>query len=421
MQGKEKRRKKKAPSPRGGGAKRPSRYYPFELRMKAVKLHLNEGISAKDIAEELGICRETVHVWSKRYRKDGEDGLRTKKGGPTGSKTPSAVKKKIAQIKKEDPTRGKKKISQILRRIFFLKASPETVQKTLKEEGLVEKPKKRKKPKKNPARPRFFERARPNQMWQSDIFTFRLGGRNAYLIGFLDDYSRYIAGMELYRSQTAEHVLEVYRRAIGEYNVPRELLTDNGRQYTNWRGKTRFEKELKKDNLRHIRSSPHHPMTLGKLERFWKTIFGEFLSRAQFDSFENAQDRVKLWTKHYNHRRPHQGIGGLCPADRFFEIQNELKKLIEEGIEENVLELALRGRPKEPFYMVGRMGGQSVVIQAEKGKVKMTVDGEDETREMEYALERKEQADGTQDRKEEGNEEKIQRPGEGSGGVIGMG
>ena len=43
------------------------------------------------------------------------------------------------------------------------------------------------KPVKNPSKPRFFERARPNQLWQSDTMTFRLAGRNAYLIGFLDD------------------------------------------------------------------------------------------------------------------------------------------------------------------------------------------------------------------------------------------
>jgi hypothetical protein len=52
----------------------------------------------------------------------------------------------------------------------------------------------------------------------------------------------------------------------------------------------------------------------------------------------------------------------------FFEIAHELKKTLEKGVEENVLELALRGRPVDPFYMVGRMGGQSVVIRAEKGK-----------------------------------------------------
>ncbi|MFN5738058.1 MAG: hypothetical protein ACK47H_05695, partial [Akkermansiaceae bacterium] len=88
------------------------------------------------------------------------------------------------------------------------------------------------------------------------------------------------------------------------------------------------------------------------------------------------------------HTRPHQGIGGMCPADRFFEIQHELRKTIEDGIRENTLEMALRGRPKAPFYMVGRMHGQSVVLQAEKGKLKLRVDGEEQTnnQELEYDI-----------------------------------
>ena len=117
-------------------------------------------------------------------------------------------------------------------------------------------------------------------------------------------------------------------------------------------------------------------MTLGKIERFWKSILGEFLQRAQFDSFDDAVARYALWVQYYNDKRPHQGIGGLCPADRFFEIQHALKRTLERGIEDNALELALRGRPVDPFYMVGRMGGQSVLIRAEKGRVKMLVDGE---------------------------------------------
>ena len=236
---------------------------------------------------------------------------------------------------------------------------------------MPEKP--RKKPKKNPQKPRYFEPSRPNQMRQTDIFSFRLGGRAAYLLGFIDDYSRHIVGLGLYRSQTAENLLETYRRAVGEYGLPAEMLTDNGRQYTNWRGTTRFEKELQKDRIKHIKSQPHHPMTLGKIERFWKTIWDEFLNRCQFDSLESAQQRIALWVKYYNHRRPHQGIGGLCPADRFFEIDSKLRQVIEKGVEENALELALRGRPKENFYMVGRMNGQSVVLEAEKGKGSMTL------------------------------------------------
>jgi transposase InsO family protein len=346
-----------------------------------VKLHTEEGIPVRQIGEETGVSAHTLNVWLRRYAAGGEAGLQTGYANRPGRvQIPGAVKRAMADAKRAEPTWGVTKISQFLRRVLHLPGSPETVRRTLHAERLIES--KPPRPSKMPDKPRFFERSTPNQMWQSDIFTFRLGGKNAYLIGFIDDYSRFIVSLGVFRSQTAEHVLETYRRGVGEYGVPREMLTDNGRQYTSWRGSTRFEQELSKDKVKHIRSQPHHPMTLGKIERFWQNVNNEFLRRAQFDSFEQAQERIALWVKHYNHRRPHQGIGGMCPADRFFEVRSDLRKVIERGIQDNLVELALRGKPQRPFYMVGRVDGQSVVMQASKGKLVMTVgDGDNNQRE----------------------------------------
>ena len=368
--------KAKASSKKGKSTGKCVAPFPIEFRLKIAKLRAEEGYPVHLLAEQFGISQDSVYRWAKRYRLYGQRGLVNQARGKSVAKTPAAVTQSIIDLKKQDPARGPRRISDILKRFFLVKASPSTVQRTLHEQGLTQPVKKRRK--KNPAKPRFFERATPNQMWQSDILTFRLAGKNAYLIGYIDDYSRYITGCGFYRSQTAEHVIETYRKAVGEYGVPKEMLTDNGRQYTNWRGTTRFEKELSKDRVKHIRSRPHHPMTLGKIERFWQTILSEFLQRAQFTSFDDAAGRIAFWIKYYNYKRPHQGIGGLCPADRFFEIATALKKTLEQGVEENALELALRGEPRDPFYMVGRMGDQSVVIRAEKGKVKMLVDDDKE-------------------------------------------
>jgi len=370
------------------GSKR--KRYSFEFKSKAVSLYLEEGYPGSFVAEEMGVSQSILYKWAKRYRAYGDEGLRDQNRSWNPGRYNSGIKEKIIELKQNNPGFGSRRISDILKRFFLLKTSSSTVHTTLSKANLTTPPKTR--PKRNPGKPRFFERATPNQMWQSDICTFRLGGKNAYLIGFIDDYSRYITGLGLYRSQTAENVLEVYRLAIGEYGVCKEMLTDNGRQYTNWRGTTRFERELQRDKVKHIRSRPHHPMTLGKIERFWKTILDEFLFRAQFGSFEEARERLSLWVKYYNHKRPHQGIGGLCPADRFFEIQHTLRKTLEQGMQENMLELALRGKPRDPFYMVGRMGGQSVVIRAEKGKVKMLVDGQDKAlgKELVYDMKKEE-------------------------------
>ena len=407
--------------------------YSNPFKLKVVKLHLEEGIPQTIVATECNIATSSVYRWVKLYEELGESGLyRSNRNLVSQKKIPQSVTEKIIETKKNNPEYGVKRISNFLKRVFFLPGSHETVRKTLHEKKLMSPPTKKKR-QKNITRPRFFERSTPNQLWQTDIFTFRLGGRNAYLLGFIDDFSRYIVSLGCFRSQTAERVLEVYRRGCGEYNPPKEMLTDNGRQYTNWRGTTRFEKELAKDKVKHIRSQPHHPMTLGKIERFWKTIFQEYLSRAQFNSFEDAQDRIQQWIKYYNHKRPHLGIGGLCPADRYFEVHTELRKTIENGVAENALELALRGQPRSPFYMVGRMEGQSVVLKAEKGKLRMTVDNDnnsDESKELVYELNNvdinKEDNSGNEnkepgeesDKRCERAEERNQCNGKMSGGTI---
>jgi len=425
---KEVKRKKKGKESRFGNR------YGFELKLRCVKLRLEEGLPVSLLSKEVGVSRDVIYRWVKAYQERGEAGLRDQvRSSGSRRKLPGPVRKKIVEIKKREPFFGVQRISHLLKRVFFLSASPETVRRTLREESLMVPS--RKKHSRNITRPRFFERSAPNQLWQGDIFTFRLGGRYAYLIGMIDDYSRYMVGLELYRSQTADQVIEVYRRAVGEYGVPKEVLTDRGRQYTNWRGRTRFERELGKDRVKHIKSQAHHPMTLGKIERFWKTVYEEFLVRAQFGSFEEAQERIRHWVQYYNHKRPHQGIGGLYPADRYFEIQGELRKVMEQGIAENVLEMALRGKPREPFYMVGRMEGQSVVLRAEKGKLRLRVDDEEggKVQEMVYEVN---PGEGREDRGGKGREAEGGEAGDGGeeraegfgaygggevpGGVVGM-
>jgi transposase InsO family protein len=397
--------------------KRSNRYSP-EFKLQVVKKLIEESVPVSVIQQECGVSGESIGRWVRNYRRSGLAGLAPGYKGK-GRKLPGPVRQKIIDLKKAEPLFGIKRISQVLKRAFFLSASPETVRKTLRDSNLASSP--HKKRQRNITRPRFFERSTPNQLWQTDIFTFRLGGHYAYLIGYIDDYSRYVIGLELFRSQTGQNVIEVYRRAASEYNPPKEMLTDNGRQYTSWRGNSRFEGEMKKDKIHHIKSRPHHPMTLGKIERFWKTIYLEFLSRAQFESFEEAAERIRQWVKYYNHKRPHQGIGGLCPADRYFEIQSELKKTIEQGIQENLLEMALRGKPKLPFYMVGRMEGQSVVLRAEKGRLRLSVDDDDDvTQEVVYNLDDKGDTHGQGEERAEASRAELRSNGEVPGSALGL-
>ena len=397
----------------------------YEVKRRAVQLHLEEGAPINLIAREIGVSAFSIYDWLHQYKAHGEEGLRPKSSGVrAGSKHPAQsplrrlIHDQIVTLKREQPTFGIKRIAHTLRRLFHLPTSPETVRKTLHLEKLIT-PRKKKTPS-NPSKPRFFERSTPNQMWQSDIFPFKLGGEAvrppewlgpggyAYLIGFIDDHSRYITALEVFRSQTADNLLEVFRRGVGSHGVPKEMLTDNGRQYASWHGKTKFQQELARNRIQHIRSRPHHPQTLGKIERFWKTIWEEFISRARFATFDEARERIRWWVQYYNHRRPHQALDGLCPADRFYRIEQTVRNEIEKGIAENVQELALHGKPQQPFYMVGRVGTQEVVITADQGQLKVSME---KTEGGSHGNERQEGTESTA-----GN----QCAGEGPGGIGGV-
>jgi hypothetical protein len=193
-----------------------------------------------------------------------------------------------------------------------------------------------------------------------------------YLVAFLDDHSRFVVGYGLHASQSSALVLEVLRAAIGSYGTPEEILTDNGSQYVTWRGKSAFSKELDKRGIKQVVAAPRRPQTLGKIERFWGTLWRECLESAVFVDLGDAQRRIGLFMDHYNFQRPHTSAGGLVPADRFFGAAPEVKKTLQARVAANALELARNGVPKKPFYLTGQVGGQPFSVHAEGERVIMS-------------------------------------------------
>ena len=230
----------------------------------------------------------------------------------------------------------------------------------------------------HPDKPRFFERARPNQLWQTDLFTFVLKRQNrrVYLVAFLDDHSRFIVSYGLYASQSAALVMEVLRAGLDTYGSPEEILTDNGSQYVTWRGKSAFTKELQRRGIRQIVAKPRHPQTLGKIERFWGTLWRECLETAVFADLDEARRRIGLFLDHYNFQRPHGSLEGLVPADRYFGVAADVLQTLKARVATNALELARNGVPKQPFYVTGQVGGQGFSVHAEGERVFLTRPGQ---------------------------------------------
>jgi hypothetical protein len=183
-------------------------------------------------------------------------------------------------------------------------------------------------------------------------------------------------GYGLHASASSALVLEVVRAAIANYGPPEEILTDNGPQYVTWRGKSQFSRELEQQGIHQIVSRPKHPQTLGKIERFWGSLWRECLERAVFLDLEDARRRIGLFIDHYNFQRPHQGLEGLTPADRFFSAAPTVLATLKERVAANALELARQGVPRPPFYVTGQVAGQPFSVHAEGERVFLTRPGQ---------------------------------------------
>jgi transposase InsO family protein len=342
----------------------------MEVKILALEA-LESGLSAKEVGDLVGVGFGTIHKWRKDYNESGVEGLCRKASSIAIRKQCSVLKEKIVARRRENPEHGVRRIRDDLRRQEGLEVSAEKVRTVVNDAGLGNPPPQ---PRRRPPGVRRFERSCPNAMWQIDIFTFQLKRMYpVYLIGILDDHSRYLTGWGLFRQQNADAVLEVLKGSIGQWGAPREILSDNGRQFVAWRGQSRFQKVLRQQGVQHVRSAPQHPMTLGKIERFWQTIWREFLEEAVFASFADACRRLEHWIHYYNHQRPHQGLDGACPADRFYGIADDVEEAVKQGCQDNSLRLALGQESQPPLYLLGQLGGADVRVVRKGDEIEVKV------------------------------------------------
>jgi transposase InsO family protein len=349
-----------------------------EQRLLILDTWQRSGLPAGDFAALVGVSKHTLYGWKKKFDELGPAGLMEQRGGPKGSRVHELTKRTILMLKQANPEWGCQRISDMLLRGPALPASPAAVARVLHEanyqmEEVTTRP--------HPDKQRQFERAVPNQLWQTDLFTFVLKRQNrrVYMVAFMDDNSRFITGYGLHASQSTAMVLEVVRAAIVAHGTPQEMLTDNGSQYVTWRGTSAFHREMDKRGIKHIVAKPQRPQTLGKIERFWGTLWRECIETSVFLDLEDARRRIGHFIDYYNFQRPHQGIDGLVPADRFFSAASEVLATLRSRVAANALELARNGVPKAPFYVTGRIGERAFSVHAEGERMILKREGQART------------------------------------------
>jgi transposase InsO family protein len=292
-----------------------------EQRYRAV-LAVRAGESAGEVAAHFGVSRQTVQNWLRRYREHGLAGLVDQSRRPKTSpgQTAAEVEAVICELRRKRPRWGARRIAHELGRAGVVPAPSQiTVHRVLVRHGLVV-PRSRKRRREDYRR---WQREAPMALWQLDIVggLMLADGTEAKVVTGVDDHSRFCVLAAVVARATGRAVCLAFAEALRRYGIPDEVLTDNGKQFTDRFGKggeVLFDRICRDNGIAHRLTQPASPTTTGKVERFHQTLRRELLDDHEpFPTLLAAQAAIDTWVAEYNCDRPHQGIDMAFPADRF--------------------------------------------------------------------------------------------------------
>jgi transposase InsO family protein len=281
-----------------------------------------QGRSAAEVADGYGVSRSWVYELLARYRCEGEAALEPRSRRPRTS--PNALPEPTvaliltlrAELVSQGLDAGPHTIAWHLEHHHQLKVAPATIWRQLSKHGLVT-PEPKKRPKTSYIR---FAADLPNQTWQSDFTHYRLTktdgspGADVEILSWLDDHSRYALAVTAHHRVTGPIVLHTFRETVARHGIPASTLTDNGLVFTTRLaggrgGRNGLEAELARLAITQKNSTPGHPTTCGKVERFQQTM--KKWLRAQPRPPGNLADLQTLldtFRDGYNNRRPHRSL-----------------------------------------------------------------------------------------------------------------
>jgi transposase InsO family protein len=283
-------------------------------------------VRAGEVAQfcrDQGISRQTFYKWKARYQADGFDGLEDRSRCPLTSptRTPVEIEELVVRIRKElDDFGSDNGPWSIRQQLLACVASSDqlpseaTIWRMLRRRGLsaVEP---RKRPRSSWKR---FVWARPNDLWQVDATHWALAdGTVVEIINIIDDHSRLCPASKAVLVCTCAAAWEAFEQASETWGLPARMLSDNNLSFNgSHRNVTvEFETNLRLVGVQPIASTPFHPQTCGKIERFHETMKKWLRKRPLAKTLEELQAQLDEWVEHYNHHRPHRSLNGARPAE----------------------------------------------------------------------------------------------------------
>jgi transposase InsO family protein len=301
----------------------------MDLRLEFCALASREGANVRLLCRRYEVAPKTGYKWLARWREAGAAGMAERSRRPLSS--PARVAEEIEEaalaVRAAHPAWGGRKIAAVLARDGLPAPSPSTITEILRRHG-------------QPiggfggGAPAFrrFEHEAPNDLWQMDFkgHVAMETGQRLHPLTILDDHSRYCIALAACENQKTATVQGFLTNALRRYGLPRTLITDNGSPWGDGPGSpyTPLGVFLIDHGVRVSHSRPYHPQTMGKDERFHRSLKAEALSGGPFADLAQAARRLAEWREVYNRQRPHEGIGMAVPSSRYAASPREYRDTV---------------------------------------------------------------------------------------------
>jgi transposase InsO family protein len=343
---------------------------PMSQRKEFVSLAMVDGVNMSRLCRRFEISRKTGYKWVARARAEGETGLADRSRRPRRSPrtTPRGLEEAVLQVREVHPAWGGRKLRVRLQAQGWTQVpAASTITAILHRHGLIDPGESAK----HQAWQRF-EAPAPNDLWQMDFKGhFALAPGRCHPLTVLDDHSRYALGLEACADERRHTVQQRLTAIFRRYGLPRKMLMDNGPPWgaEGQADYTILTVWLLRLGVRVSHSRPYHPQTLGKDERFHRTLKAELLQYCQGLALVQCQPRFDAWRLTYNLERPHEALGLAVPASRYRESPRSFPEqlpAIEYGPGDVVRKVYETGRISfhNRFFRLGKaFRGESVALR----------------------------------------------------------
>ena len=294
--------------------------YPAFEKLEIIQLVEASALPVRRTLEKIGIPRATFYRWYDLYQAGGPEALTDRHPKPdrVWNRIPDDVRERIIRLALDEPALSPRELAVRFTDTEGYFVSEASVYRLLKAHDLI-------------ASPAFIvvkaadefkdKTTAPNQLWQTDFTYLKVIGWGwFYLSTVLDDFSRYIIAWKLCATMKVDDVTATLEMALDASGLDKarvlhrpRLLSDNGSSYIS----DDLAKWMRRHDMAHVHGAPYHPMTQGKIERWHQTMKNRILLENYYLPGD-LERQIESFVADYNHRRYHESINNLTPADVYF-------------------------------------------------------------------------------------------------------